>query len=137
MENQEIIKLLQESQKTARLNTIISIIAIILPTITSIILIWKSLRPEKPSPKIRLIRKDGEIEETKLFNKTRLQKLYLERQTIQKEMNYESDLNKMQSGTEDKVVADFLEDLKKEGENIISEGEKVKEKVEKLKDRVK
>ncbi|MCE8169310.1 MAG: hypothetical protein I3273_04265 [Candidatus Moeniiplasma glomeromycotorum] len=137
MENQELVKLLQDSQKTARWNTIITGITIFLSAITNIILLWRSFRTEKPTPKIRLIRKDGEIRKTELFNKTRLEKLHLERQIIQKEMNYESELNKMQSGTEDKGVADFLEDLKKEGENIISEGEKVKEGVEKLKDKVK
>jgi hypothetical protein len=137
--NQEqLIKLLQDSQRNSRNQNIISACAIILAAIPTFILLWKSFERKKLNPKVRKSRID-----------TTIAKLQLDRKQIDREAAYENERLKLETGLdsenslpEKENKLDIFSNLKNQGENLAKDkfnqvskvaGEKINEVVKLVK----
>jgi len=94
--------------------------------------VWKSYKKDKPSLAVLRIRKKGQIARVELQSKTNLAKLYLELETIEKEIEHEAQLNnfttglKKESGSEIKNEvlsgsSNLLDNLKNQGQSLFKE----------------
>ncbi|CFW93353.1 protein of unknown function [endosymbiont DhMRE of Dentiscutata heterogama] len=93
------------------------------------LIVWWFNRPKpKSSPKTRLIRKEGQIAKAKLRHKWELELLEIEKQTILKEIDYETEKLRWESGLGEKRGpepennSDLLSGLKQQGANLFQKG---------------
>ncbi|CFW92960.1 protein of unknown function [endosymbiont DhMRE of Dentiscutata heterogama] len=128
-ENQDLIKLLQESQKTNRIATITSVCTVILGSVTTLILAWKSLfQKKRPSAALRLIRIEAAMA-----------RLQLEKEHLKKEIAHEAERLKLETGLQEDATSEetdlvgqhqkYLADkvgladrLKQQGANLFQRG---------------
>ena len=119
-------------QSQTNWTTIASGLSIIISSTITLITVWKSYKKDKPSLAVLRIRKKGQIARVELQSKTNLAKLYLELETIEKEIEHEAQLNnfttglKKESGSEIKNEvlsgsSNLLDNLKNQGQSLFKE----------------
>ena len=142
--NQDLITLVQSTQQTSRWMMASSAISTLTAAITSGILIWKSLKRDRTSSKVRLIRQVGRIDKIKLRHQAEMARELLELDIIEREAKHEAELRELEVGLEKKeekeVISEtdnFIDKLKNKGQAILNKkiGE-VTEQMNKVKDKI-
>lgn len=110
--NQDLTKVYELIQKENRWNRVTNFAQAALMLIPTLVLIWKSFKSQKPSPKQRLMRIEAAIA-----------RLQLERKAVRQEAIHETELKKMEMGLEiaEENNSDLFSDFKQKGESLLKD----------------
>lgn len=138
--NQDLIKLIRDGQKTQRWTTIgsaIGAIAALTTAITSGILIWKSLKRGRASSKMRLIRQKGRIDKMKLRHQAEMARELLELEILEKIAKHEAELRELEVGLENKEEKEVISETDNFIANLKNKGTAgIKEQMNKFKEKI-